>query len=186
MDSEAFKEIEQRHQASWKDWGSRPDRLPGISFAHALFNEADFSAQSFEHIADFTGVRFYSPPNFSNVTNPSGIDFTGAHIDFVLPGKWHWTTDSKVPIRLRSLRKFAEETKNHDLERDLYIEERKAERGVYWHQRWETLKKEGWRNWPRNLLRLAIHGFWIVIMFLYWALADYGRSLPGIGPADVA
>ena len=73
-------------------------------------------------------------------------------------------------------RKIAEETKNHDLERDLYIEERKAERGVYLRQRWEELKKEGWKNWPRNVVRLAIHGFWIFIMFLYWALADYGRS----------
>jgi hypothetical protein len=41
---------------------------------------------------------------------------------------------------LRALRKIAEETKNHDLERDLYIEERKAERGVYWRQLVKELK----------------------------------------------
>jgi hypothetical protein len=77
---------------------------------------------------------------------------------------------------LRAFRKVAEETKNHDLERDLYIEERKAERCVYLRQRWEELKNDEWRHSPRNLLRLAIRGFWTFIMFLYWALADYGRN----------
>jgi hypothetical protein len=38
-----------------------------------------------------------------------------------------WTTDSDVAVRLRALRKLADETKNHDLERDFYIEELKAE-----------------------------------------------------------
>jgi len=77
---------------------------------------------------------------------------------------------------LRTFRKIAEETKNHDLERDLYIRERTAERGVYLRQRWEELKREGWQSWPRNAGRLVAHIFWIGIMGLYWALADYGRS----------
>jgi len=77
---------------------------------------------------------------------------------------------------LRAFRKIAEETKNHDLERDLYIEERKAERGVYLDQRWEDLKKEGWKNWPRNAAQLLTHLLWILVMGVYWALADYGRS----------
>ena len=59
----------------------------------------------------------------------------------------HWTKDGKCPGSIARLRKIAEETKNHDLERDLYIEERKAERGVYLRQRWDDLKKEGWKNW---------------------------------------
>src|SRR5207249_3747100 len=41
-----------------------------------------------------------------------------------------WTTNGDTVLQLRRLRKIAEETKNHDLERDLYIEERKAERGI--------------------------------------------------------
>jgi hypothetical protein len=77
---------------------------------------------------------------------------------------------------LRRLRKIAEETKNHDLERDLYIEERKAESGVYLRQRWDDLKKEGWKNWFRNSGRLLAHVLWIFVMFGYWTLADYGRS----------
>jgi uncharacterized protein YjbI with pentapeptide repeats len=149
-----------------------------ISFAHARFDgEANFSGRRFERTADFTNARFYYPPDFDGVSNAGKIDFTGAHVSFVPAGKWfHWTTDTQIPVRLRAFRKVAEETKNHDLERDLYIEERKAERCVYLRQRWEELKNGGWRHWPRNLLRLAIRGFWTFIMFLYWALADYGRN----------
>src|SRR5262245_25801568 len=78
---------------------------------------------------DFSGARFYYPPNFDGVNGAGKIDFSGARIRFVPPGRWpHWTKDSLIPLRLRALRKIAEETKNHDLERDLYIEERKAER----------------------------------------------------------
>jgi Pentapeptide repeats (9 copies) len=150
-----------------------------VSFAMARFDgEADFSNRGFQ-LADFTGARFYYPPNFDNVIGASQIDFTGAHVRFVPAGKWlHWAENSRIPVRLRAFRKFAEDTKNHDLERDLYIEERKAERGVYLSQRWKELKKEGWRNWPLNTLRLVTHCLWIGIMFLYWALADYGRSFP--------
>jgi hypothetical protein len=56
------------------------------------------------------------------------------------------------------------------------IEERKAERGVYLRQRWADLKREGWKNWPRNFMRLSSHLLWIGIMGVYWAFADYGRS----------
>jgi hypothetical protein len=139
--------------------------------------KADLSGRNFRYGGNFTNVRFYYPPDFDVITNVARIDFTGAHIGFVLPGKWHWTKDSQVPVRLRALRKIAEETKNHDLERDLYIEERKAERGVHLHQRWEALKKDGWKNWPCNIARLATHVLWMLVMSAYSALADYGRSI---------
>jgi hypothetical protein len=126
---------------------------------------------------------------------------------FCSPGRLHWTKDSEVPLRLRAFRKIAEETKNHDLERDLYIEERKAERGVYWRQLLDELKqapeelkkkleditnqkRHVWLEWrlkrrarcaywlglAAKIARLAVHGLWIGVMGLYWALADYGRS----------
>ncbi len=133
---------------------------------------------------------FFKPPVFNNVTNVAQIDFSGTHVGFALPGKRSWTSDSKIPIRLRALRKIAEETKNYDLDRDLYIEERKAERGVYLRQqreelrqRLDELKKASWREWPLNAGRLIVpyqrliaHLLWIAIMGVYWALADYGRS----------
>jgi uncharacterized protein YjbI with pentapeptide repeats len=163
------------YQASW--WR---DRFLSISFANARFDgEAIFSGRTFEGAADFSQARFYYPPDFDATSNVARINFTGAYVAFVPPGKLiHWTKDSHIPIRLRAFRKIVEDTKNHDLERDLYIEERKAERGVYWHQLVEELKKapeelkkkledidkqqrEVWSNWrhqarARNAHRLGI------------------------------
>jgi hypothetical protein len=111
------------------------------------------------------------------VTGVARIDFTGAHIGFAPPGELlHWTEDSRIPIRLRALRKIAEDTKNHDLECDLYIEERKAERGVYVHRLFEELKRAPIMEKPPIFARLLGHGLWIIVMFLYWALANYGRN----------
>lgn len=171
-------ELKQRHEALWERYDLRPDRLPSISFAGALFDDgADFSGRSFEHATDFTGARFYSPPIFDSVTGADRIDFTGAHIGFAPKGRFiHLTKDSRIPLRLRALRKVVEATKNHDLERDLYIEERKAERGVYWSQCLQDLKKAPKVEKPFVFGRLLSHGLWIVVMFFYWALANYGRS----------
>ena len=153
------------------------NRFLRISFANARFDgEANFSGRSFEQSADFTGTRFYYPPDFDGGGNVARIDFTGAYVGFVSSGKLRWTEDSRVPVRLRALRKIAEETKNHDFERDLYIEERKAERGVYLRQLVEELKKAPIIKKPLVAVRLGGHCLWIVLMFFYWALANYGRS----------
>jgi uncharacterized protein YjbI with pentapeptide repeats len=178
MGAEAGMELKQRHEALWKRYDSRPDRLPSISFGGALFDGgADFSGRSFEHATDFTGARFYSPPIFDNVTSADRIDFTGVHVGFAPKGRFiDLTTDSRIPLRLRALRKVVEATKNHDLERDLYIEERKAERGVYWSQCLQDLTKAPKVEKPLVVARLLSHGLWIAVMFFYWALANYGRS----------
>ncbi len=176
--------LRQRHRRLWKHRGSGPDRFQSISFANARFSEeaelsgaANFSGRTFEDVVDFSNARFFKPPIFHNVTNVVQIDFSGTRIGFALPGKRSWTSDSKIPIRLRALRKIAEETKNHDLERDLYIEERKAERGVYWRQRREELKKAPILEKPPIFMRFVVHCAWIIVMFGYWTLADYGRSI---------
>jgi uncharacterized protein YjbI with pentapeptide repeats len=111
--------------AAFKFQGGNPPLA--ISLAHARFDgEANFSSRVFDENADFTGARFYYPPDFDGVKNAGKIDFTGARIRFVPAGKWlHWTTDTQIPVRLRAFRTVAEETKNHDLERDLYIESAK-------------------------------------------------------------
>lgn len=120
--------LNQRHRRLWEHRGSGPDRFQSISFPNARFNRANFSGRTFEDVVDFSNGRFFKPPIFHNVTNVVQIDFSGTCVGFALPGKRPWTFDSKIPIGLRALRKIAEETKNHDLERDLYIEERKAAR----------------------------------------------------------
>jgi hypothetical protein len=168
---------------------------------------ANFSSRTFREIADFRGACFYYPPVFDNADQASRIDFTGAHVGFAPPGKLlHWTKNSRIPLLLRTFRKIAEETKNHDLERDLYIEERKALRGVYLNQFLERdeldkklraiarQKKHAWLEWrlqrrarnahwlgllakPAQFAPLVAHCLWIIVMWFYWALADYGRSI---------
>jgi hypothetical protein len=169
--------LKKKHDLSRRRKRSGPALFRAISFARARFDgEADFSGRNFERTADFTNACFCYPPNFDAIEGAARIDFTGANVGFVSPGKRQWTEDTKIPVRLRALRKIAEETKNHDFERDLYITERKAERGVYLHQQREDLKNDGWRHRPRNLLRLMLQGFWVFIMLLYRALSNYGRN----------
>jgi hypothetical protein len=120
------------------------------------------------------------------------IDLYGATIRFSgavkLFGKeWKvrgWTTDSDVANHLRSLRKLADETKNHDLERDLYIEERKAERGIRLAQLWpkgsnedrEDHEPTDWLKVPTVVVKIFGHCLWIVVMAIYWLLSNFGRS----------
>ena len=168
---------EKGHEESWKRWNSGPDRFLTVSFASAHFDgDAGFIGRTFEMDANFTNARFYRPPDFHGADHVDWIDFTGAYIGFGRLLRPHWTTDAIVPLRLRTLRKIAEETKNHNLERDLYIEERKAERGVYWRQLIEEWKKAPIIEKPPIAFRLGGHCLWIVVMLFYWALSNYGRS----------
>lgn len=78
-DDEARIALEQRHRESWKLDGSGPNRFLTISFANARFDgEALFSRRSFEMRTNFTGARFYLPPDFDAAANLARIDFTGA------------------------------------------------------------------------------------------------------------
>jgi uncharacterized protein YjbI with pentapeptide repeats len=192
--SQARKALEKRHMES----GSRPANFLGMSFVRARFyGDASFLGRSFQistdftnarfyrdasfslrplESADFTLARFYRPPALGAEANAAQTNFTGAYIGFVRLVTFNLTFDSHVLDRLRFLRKIAEEARDHDLERDLYIEERKAGPGVYFVQRLEDLKKEPWTNWPRNAARLIAPILWVAVTVLYWALADYGRS----------
>ena len=173
----ADKVDEKGHEELWKRWNSGPDRFLTISFARARFDgDAGFFGRTFQMDANFTDARFYQPPVFDGADHVDRIDFTGAYIGFARLLRPHWTTDTTVPLRLRAFRKIAEATKNHDLERDLYIEERKAERGVYLHRFFEELKRAPIMEKPLIFARLLGHFLWIVVMFGYWALANYGRS----------
>jgi hypothetical protein len=208
MSEEDRAAVKIQHKEIRKRYDAGPDCFRTISCSNARFDdEAIFTGRSFEWSADFTNAHFYYPPDFDGATNAARIDFTGAHIGYVRPGEWHWTKDTQVSLRLRTLRKIAEETKNHDLERDLYIEERKAERGVIWRRLLEerarapeelqkkleditNQKKDAWSEWRlqarariAHILgivgiceRFFSHLLWIIVMGVYWALADYGRS----------
>jgi hypothetical protein len=160
--------------------GNEPDSFGTLNFRAARFNGvANFFGRTFKKPADFIRVAFNQLPNFDDCSGVGRIDFYGAKFRFTgrlgtrsefdprpilsTPG---WTSDSQVVIRLRTFRKLAEDTKNHDLERDLYIEERKAERGVMFADYFGQ----------RRMVLLISHSTWIVIMSAYWLLANYGRS----------
>jgi uncharacterized protein YjbI with pentapeptide repeats len=173
----ADKVDEKGHEESWKRSNSGPDRFLTVSFASARFDgEAVFFGRNFQMDANFTDARFYQPPVFDGADHVDRIDFTGAYISFARLLHPQWTTDTRVPLRLRAFRKIAEETKNHDLERDLYIEERKAERGLYLNRLFKELKRAPIMEKPLIFARLLGHSLWIIVMFGYWALANYGRS----------
>jgi uncharacterized protein YjbI with pentapeptide repeats len=169
-----------------------PEHFPSLaSMRNANFSGAkfggtvDFSGRHFAGRVDFTNARFDQPPIFDQCEGVDNLDFYGARIRFAGATKsfqlWRWqipelptigwTTDSRIALRLRSLRQLANRTNNHDLERDLYIEERKAERGILLARYWAR----GWANRIRP--QFLGHCFWILIQAFYWALADYGRSI---------
>jgi hypothetical protein len=139
---------------------------------------------------DLTGARFDQPPEFDKCEGTGRIDLYGSRVRFFgkrprllrffskrteLAG---WTTKSEVGTRLRALRNLADETRNHDLERDLYIEERKAERGIllvaYWREG-KPIKPTFSAN-CRWISTVLSHCIWIAVMGVYRLLADYGRS----------
>ena len=92
------------------------------------------------------------------------------------PGSFCLTFDTKVLRRLSALRKDAQEKEEDDRERDLYLEERKAELGIHLVRWFEDLKRGSIIELPFRTVLLIIRLLWIGVMVLCWALADYGRS----------
>lgn len=150
------------------------DTFSGIYFTGAYFEDvADFSGRRFKGPVSFCNVTFAQVPELANVEgagriDPSGmtISFTGrVHIPIIdreLRVR-HWTTKGWIPARIRRLRKIMADIHAHDIERDLFILEKKADRGVLW-------ALGGWRNRLRSLA-------WILLLGIYGALSDCGRSL---------
>jgi hypothetical protein len=154
-----------------------PSLILAISFANARFDgEVDFSGRTFKDNTDFSYGRFCRPPVFGPATNFDRIDFTGAYIGFGRPGGFRLTSDPKVLSRLRVFRKDAQEKRDDDRERDLYIEERKAELGIHLVQRRKDLKKASIMEWPGSAVAFITQPLWIAVMAICSALANYGRS----------
>lgn len=109
-------------------------------------------------------------------TDAARIDITGARTGFGRPGSFGLVSAAKFLDRLRDSRKIAEEKRDHDRERDLYIEERKAELRIHLDQQFRRLKRERMAQWPLIAVALIDQLLWIAVMFIYGALANYGRS----------
>jgi uncharacterized protein YjbI with pentapeptide repeats len=189
--------------------GIGPDTFTAIHFSSARFlGQAIFLERRFgRYTSYFKNTRFDQPPSFAGCSGTSSVDLFGARIRFSgdllgipVPG---WTTKTGVMLELRELRKIAEETRNHDLERDLFIEERKAQRGIALsdgafkmldRSAPSTLwvAKSRYVNgsihallvfplklialFPLSLLRFAGKLLEIAVMTSFWVLGNYGRS----------
>jgi hypothetical protein len=141
-----------------------------IDFSGTKFlGKATFADRDFKSEADFSFAVFAEPPDFRATKNRDNLDLMGARFGFGARIRG-WTTKSETVVRLRRLRGVANEIHAVDAERDLFILERQAERGVLWRNWW----REGWRSrlfhwWPPMSATL--------LMFLYRWSSDCGRSV---------
>lgn len=153
---------------------SRFDELDAISFTGSFFRgHAEFRRRQFLDYVNFSHACFDMPPTFENCDGMERMDVTGTRFGFTGTrprflwwekeqyNQFGWTTDSNIPTRLRILRKQMEDIKAHDAERDLFIAERMAERGVMISQAPYS---------PKTLGALFL-------FFMYQTLSDCGRSI---------
>ncbi|MBF0269492.1 MAG: pentapeptide repeat-containing protein [Alphaproteobacteria bacterium] len=177
-----------------------------VDFNGAVFLHSDFSACKFKRFAIFTNAIFHEPPEFDGWEGAEKADWIGASFKIFGPRpKYMWFEMNKLadgwagnvvnyPTRLRRLRKIMEEANAHDVAHDLFVLERKSERGV---------KIEAWRGanlrflfgkrglirraetqWDSKLLLLklrlllSLRSPWgpILLLEAYDRLSDCGRS----------
>lgn len=150
-------------------------KLEKMDFSDAVFGDvASFRYRDLRGVLEFSNAVFGEPPDFTGSTNRESINLTGASFDFGTRSRrrafTHWTTSSSIASDLRRLRGVAAEVHASDAERDLFILERLAERGVGWKQWWTKggcqLLWGWWKPFGHSLL-----------MSLYWVSSNYGRSV---------
>ena len=169
---------------------NRSITMPVITFIQARFDGvSSFANRKFEEPANFRGTRFNQPPEFAGSDGHGFLDLTGIDVhahgalrlpiwsvtrewtwrDIVyFPIGWQrprapsdgWTTSSEMATRVRRFRQLASSIHAHDTERDLFILERRLERGYQWHH------KGAFAALPA-----------ILMLFFYGILSNYGRSL---------
>jgi hypothetical protein len=153
-----------------------------MNFSRSRFQgNARFEDRTFHGDINFSHARFLQPPSFSGTKELGQLNLVGAEFRFrgsigpiVLPswifGKKSllfptpgWTTQPNVASRIRRLRKIANDIHAIDAERDLFILERKAERGIYL------------ASGEQDAILLATGH--IFLLFLYSLFSDCGRSM---------
>jgi hypothetical protein len=153
----------------WRSVRPNPERFPAITFRNARFaGYASFNDRHLYNEVDFAYSKFSQPPEFRNVMGHDQLHW--ARVRFGFRGKMPflpirtpgWTTDHKAMTWLRRLRKIANEIHDTDAERDIFVLERMAERGVLW--------KGDWRRPWRPLVPT-------ILMGLYRIFSNYGRSV---------
>ena len=183
---------------------ARPGHFTGISFVNAVFQgDARFCGREFEGEADFSHAVFRSVPDFARCNGLGNLDLSEVAVSFGGSRWWHlrnWTTEGKIDTRLRRLRKIAKDVEAGDLERDLFILERKAQRGRLfsgptdpWPAAWNRGRPHDRASLSENLQELDLFRMLGLLLrllglvfrplgltlwlFLYGITSDYGRSI---------
>jgi hypothetical protein len=172
-DSAIVKPVKRRLAAS------RPNKFEAISFADALFDGyCSFHNRGFERPADFSGAVFLAVPDFGGAGGFEHLDLS--EIEISCRGGWsflrNWTTSSEIERRLRHFRKIAKDAEAHDLERNLFILERKAQRGIQFARLFRRIDFKRLKDSLRGRNPLRPLGL-TLLLFLYRAASDYGHSM---------
>ena len=143
------------------------------AFRQARFRgTARFAGRNFGGRADFAYAVFDRPPDFADVEGRGQIDFHGARFHLregLIPG---WTTRAGTLAAIRRLRGIARDASADAAARDLLVLERRAERGIAWRSAHAA-------GWAEPLRKAGLYGRALsstVLLFLYGALSDCGRS----------
>jgi uncharacterized protein YjbI with pentapeptide repeats len=168
-----------------------------------------FGGRTLHDVCDFSRVRFDQPPDFGGVAPIDKLDLAGAVFSFrafVWPRWQHWTTQTATASRLRRLRKLAKDIPAGEAERDLFILELMADRGIEWSawwirvvQPWDLHRKMqakhragilklarrsrlGWLSSAAAYTWFALVGIGrpivlTTLVLLYRVLSNYGRSV---------
>jgi uncharacterized protein YjbI with pentapeptide repeats len=160
--------------ASFAGAAAPADAFPELVLRHARFGgAASFAARRFLARADLSYAAFDLPPDFAGTGGRERLDFQGTRFRLragFVPG---WTADSTTLARVRLLRGVAREAHAADAERDLFVLERKAERGVAW-------RNAAAASWAEPLRKAGLYGRALagtLMMSGYGLFSDCGRSL---------
>lgn len=164
-------------------FGHRVDFSNAV-FGSTRFDEATFAGDTFFMYSTFRGyssfdgvglkenfniarAKFYDIPSFESIENGKCIRLN--HAKFHINRGWlQWTSKESVIRRIQSLRGVAEINHATNEIRDLFILERQAERGILWG---------AWREEKWSLAKFRQAAQSTILLFTYWLLADFGRSV---------
>jgi hypothetical protein len=123
---------------------AKPGEFSSISFTGARFaGFCSFSGRTFTGPASFQNARFGRPPEFAGTEGHGFIDPHGMAVTF--PRRWwqlvKWDITSETDARIRRLRKIMADIHAQDVERDLFILERQAQRAIAWNDFFDRFKK---------------------------------------------
>lgn len=154
--------------------------LPNFDGCH-FERTLDLSLRNLE--TDLSRCIFNSAPKLLEAINLSMANFNDIEVNFKISNSENLAELERELLNIRAFRKLAEDTKNHDLERDIYIEERKIEQSLVVKSIRSRIFRHQGKWWERAFgtfsdISKFISTFAVSILsFLYWIFSNFGRSI---------